>query len=66
MVRCGSDFGLCSLEDLLVAAINELGDFSADQVAGISENLDAVVAILRLRIQRQRDRRPGRQAAWRR
>src|SRR5207245_9638333 len=43
---------LRGLQHLLVAAVDELGDFSADKVARVSENLYSVVAIL---LDRRRD-----------
>ena len=45
VVGGGGDFGLGGFQKLLVAAVDQLGDFAADQVAGIGKDLDAVVAI---------------------
>src|SRR6266536_185848 len=46
MVSCGCNFGFRSLQHLLIAAVNELGNFSADEVSRIGKYLDAIVAIL--------------------
>src|SRR5580700_9581568 len=45
MVRRGGDFILGSLQKLLVAAVHEFGNFAADHVAGIGENLYSVDAV---------------------
>ena len=37
------NLGLGSFQKLLVALVNQLGNFGADQVAGISEDLDATI-----------------------
>jgi hypothetical protein len=43
---CGSgDFGLRSLQHLLVAAVDELGDFSADQITGVGKYFHALIAV---------------------
>ena len=41
MVRAGWKFILRSLQKLLVTAVHQLGDFAADQIAGIGEDLHA-------------------------
>src|SRR5437867_2194296 len=45
MVSGGGDFRLRSLQHLLIPAVNQLGDFAVDEVSGISEYLDALVAV---------------------
>ena len=46
MIGSCSDFGLRGLEDLLITAVDELGDLTADQVAGVGENLHAIIPVL--------------------
>src|SRR6266568_8644924 len=45
MVGGRGNFGFRSLQHLLVAAINELGNFTVDEVSGVRKYLDTVVAI---------------------
>src|SRR5258708_17020668 len=45
MICRSRDFRLGGFQKLLVAAIDELGNFAADQIAGVSENLHAVVPV---------------------
>ena len=45
MVGGGRHFGLGGLQKLLVAPVDQLGNFAADQVSGIGEDLHAVVAV---------------------
>src|SRR5260370_38820871 len=52
MIGGGGDFGLRVFKYRLVAAVDELGDFSADNVARVSENLHSVVAFF---LDRRRD-----------
>src|SRR6266566_6912814 len=52
MIGSGGHFGLRGLEYLLIAAVDELGNFSADQVPRVGENLHTVVAIF---LDRRRD-----------
>src|SRR5215472_12736108 len=46
MLGGGANFGLGTFEHLLVATVNELRDLTADQIAGIGENLNPIVAFL--------------------
>src|SRR5438445_8592257 len=45
MVGGRRDFRLGSFEKLLVSAVHEFGDFTADQITGIREYFHAIIAI---------------------
>ena len=46
MVGGGGDLGLRGLQYLLVTAVDELGNFSANQVARVGENFHPFVPVL--------------------